>query len=539
MLPAVRLYWFITLVALPLSIAWLLIVTSGPFNLAELADHPFQLVLVLMFLGYAILGFWEMHNAPNNLRRNYPVLANIRYLLEYIRPEIQQYFIASNTSERPFNREQRDIIYRRSKGLNDTLPFGTQRDILEQGFRSLYHSIKATTVKKEYGRITIGGPQCSKPYSSSRLNISGLSFGALSANAIAALNKGAALGGFSHNTGEGSISEYHLLHGGDLIWQIGTGYFGCRTPDGRFDESAFSEKAALEQVRMIEIKISQGAKPSHGGVLPGAKVTEEIARIRTVEVGKTVASPACHPEFATPMELMEFIKRLRDLSGGKPIGFKLCLGRKSEFMAMVKAMLKSGIYPDFITVDGAEGGTGAAPVEFSNRLGTPCLEATFFVNQVLIGAGIRDKIRIISAGKTATGYDLLEKIAVGADVVNAARSMMMALGCVQAQSCNTNHCPTGIATTHPQRGRAIDVDAKSIRVRNFHQNTMHAFLDLCGAMGYDNPDQLQPCDIVCRYDAGYRLFDEIHSTLRPGELLESELPPDFQKDWEKASAEHF
>ena len=290
---------------------------------------------------------------------------------------------------------------------------------------------------------------------------------------------------------------------------------------------------------MVEIKISQGAKPSHGGVLPGAKVTEEIARIRTVEVGKTVYSPSNHPEFSTPLELMQFVKRLRDLSNGKPIGFKLCLGRKSEFMAMVKAMLATDIYPDFITVDGAEGGTGAAPVEFSNRLGTPCLEATFFVSQVLIGAGIRDKIRIIAAGKTATGYDLLEKIAVGANVVNAARSMMMAIGCVQAQSCNTNHCPTGIATTNPQRGRAIDVEAKAVRVRNFHDNTMHAFLDLCGAMGYENPDQLQPGDIVCRYDAGYRLFDEIHTTLQPGQLLDSDLPPEYQQDWDKASPDHF
>ncbi|MBT8145465.1 MAG: FMN-binding glutamate synthase family protein, partial [Gammaproteobacteria bacterium] len=442
MLPAVRLYWFITLVALPLSAAWLIVVSSGSPSLNEIFNHPFQLVLFLLLLGYAILGFWEMRNAPNNLRRNYPVLANIRYLLEYIRPEIQQYVIASNASERPFNREQRDIIYRRSKGLNDTLPFGTQRDILEQGYRSLNHSISVTEVKKEHGRITIGGPQCTRPYSSSRLNISGMSFGAISANAIAALNKGAALGGFAQNTGEGSISEYHLAHGGDLVWQLGTGYFGCRTPDGRLDDETFANKSHLEQVKMIEVKISQGAKPSHGGVLPGAKVTEEIARIRTVEVGKTVESPACHPEFSTPTELMEFIMRLRKLSGGKPIGFKLCLGRKSEFMGMVKAMLETEVYPDFITVDGAEGGTGAAPVEFSNRLGTPCLEATFFIDQVLIGAGISDKIRIISAGKTATGYDLLEKIAVGANVVNAGRSMMMAIGCVQAQSCNTNHCPT-------------------------------------------------------------------------------------------------
>ncbi len=539
MLPAVRLYWFITLVALPSSVAWLLIVSSDSLSLSELARHPFQLVLSVVFTGYAVLGFWEMRWAPNNLRRNYPVLANLRYLLEYIRPEIQQYFIASNTSERPFNREQRDLVYRRSKNLNDTLPFGTQRDILEQGFRSLYHSINATTVQEEHSRVTIGGPGCKKPYSASRLNISGMSFGALSANAIAALNKGAALGNFFHNTGEGSISEHHLAHGGDLVWQLGTGYFGCRTAQGRLDNEAFAAKACLDQVKMIEIKISQGAKPSHGGVLPGAKVTEEIARIRTVEVGKTVYSPARHPEFSSPLELMNFVQRLRELSGGKPVGFKFCLGRKSEFMAIVKGMLETGIYPDFITVDGAEGGTGAAPVEFSNRLGTPCLEATFAVSQVLIGAGVRDKISIISAGKTATGYDMLEKIAVGADTVNAARTMMMALGCIQAQSCNTNNCPTGVATTDPIRGRAINVEAKAIRVKNFHHNTMHAFLELCGAMGYDNPDRLQPGDIVCRYDAGYRLFDEIHPLLFDGQLLEHTAPPEYQLDWDRASAERF
>jgi len=327
--------------------------------------------------------------------------------------------------------------------------------------------------------------------------------------------------------------------GGDLTWQLGTAYFGCRTPEGRLDDKLFAEKAGLDAVKMIEVKISQGAKPSHGGVLPGSKVTEEIALIRTVEVGKTVYSPARHPEFDTPRQLLQFLQRLRELSGGKPVGFKLCIGRRSEFMGIVKAMLDSGILPDFITVDGAEGGTGAAPVEFSNRLGTPCLEATFFVNQVLIGTGLRDKIRIMSAGKTATGYDLLEKIAVGADVVNAARSMMMAIGCIQSQSCNTNHCPTGVATTDPRRARAIDVDAKAERVRKFHDNTVHAFLDLCGALGYDNPSQLKPGDIVCRYDAGYRYFDEIHPTLQPNQLLDSTAPVTYLESWTRADPDRF
>lgn len=539
MLPAVRLYWLVTLIAMPLSAAWLLFMTSGSIKPVVLVEHPFALLLFLLFLGYALLGFYEMNWATSNLRRNYPVLANMRFLLEEIRPEIQQYFIASNTEERPFNREQRDLIYRRAKGLNDTLPFGTQRDILEQGYRSLYHSIKTTQVKEEHERVTIGGPQCSKPYSASRLNISAMSFGALSGNAISALNKGAAMGGFAHNTGEGSISEYHLAHGGDIIWQIGTGYFGCRTTEGRFDDKAFEENATLEVVKMIEIKISQGAKPSHGGLLPGAKVTAEIARIRTVEVGKTVSSPASHPEFDTPIELLQFVQRLRDLSGGKPVGFKLCLGRKSEFMAIVKAMLKTGILPDFITVDGAEGGTGAAPVEFSNRLGTPCLEATYFTNQVLIGSGLRDKIRLISSGKTSSGFYMLEKIAVGADIVNAARSMMMALGCVQAQACNTNKCPTGVATTDPRRGRAINIADKATRVYNLHRATVHAFNELCGAMGYDNPALLKPGDIVSRYDAGYRYFDEIHPPILPGQLLDDSAPQRYLNDWHRATPESF
>jgi len=524
---------------MPLSAAWLLFVTSGSMRPAELLHHPFQLILVLVLLGYAILGFIEMNWALSNLRRNYPVLANMRYLLEHIRPEIQQYFIASDTAEKPFNREQRNLIYRRSKGLDDTLPFGTQHDIHEQGYRYSYHSIKATLVNPKHERITIGGPQCLKPYSASRLNISGMSFGALSANAISALNKGAALGGFAHNTGEGSITEYHLAHGGDIIWQIGTGYFGCRNSEGKFNEQAFTEKATLEAVKMIEIKISQGAKPSHGGVLPGVKVTPEIAKIRTVEVGKTVESPACHPEFNTPIELLKFVQRLRHLCGGKPVGFKLCLGRKREFLAIVKAMLETKITPDFITIDGAEGGTGAAPVEFSNRLGTPCLEATHYINQVLIGAGIRDRIKLISSGLTSSGYYMLEKIAVGADAVNAARSMMLALGCIQAQSCNTNECPTGVATTDPHRGRAIDVNDKSVRVFNFQRSTVHAFNELCGAMGYDDPSMLTARDIVCRYDVGYRYFDEIHATLLPGQLLDNTAPDLFLSDWNQADPEQF
>lgn len=539
MTPIVRLYWAIALVATPLSVAWLFYTTGGEFSLAAFASRPLLFTLSLLLLSWTLLGGWEILASESNLRRNYPVLANIRYMLEYIRPEIQQYFIANNTEERPFSRERRNLIYRRSKGANDTLPFGTQQDILAEGYRSLNHSILATTVAQEHARVRVGNAACKQPYEASRLNISGMSFGAISSRAIEAMNKGAKSGNFAQNTGEGGISEYHLKHGGDLIWQIGTGYFGCRTSDGRFNGDAFRKKAAAESVKMIELKISQGAKPSHGGVLPGAKVTAEIARIRTVDIGETVYSPSCHPEFDTPVGLLEFIAKLRELSDGKPVGFKLCLGRKSDFMAIVKAMLKTGIYPDFISIDGAEGGTGAAPVEFSNRLGTPCMEATYYINEVLIGAGIREHIQLISSGQTASGFDMLEKLLVGANIVNAARAFMMSVGCVQAQSCNTNHCPTGIATQDPARARAINIDDKAERVRNFHRATIHACFDLCGAMGFDNPDKPTATDLYTRYNEGLKNFDQIYQPLIKGQLLSDSIPDSYLSDWQHASAEHF
>jgi glutamate synthase domain-containing protein 2 len=456
-----RIYWIIALLLLPISFFCLLNSMGDSITIPALLDAPIALSFFSASLGWTLIGGYEIFLCTSNLRRNYPVLANIRYALEFIRPEIQQYFIANNVEEKPFSRERRNLIYRRAKGAHDTLPFGTEHDILQEGYRSLNHSINVKKVGQEHVRVVFGGAECKKPYSASRLNISAMSFGALSSNAIAALNKGAAIGNFAHNTGEGGMSKYHLKHGGDLIWQIGTAYFGCRNIDGSFNDDAFAERAVIEAVKMIEIKLSQGAKPSHGGMLPGEKVTKEIAEIRLVEVGKTVNSPASHPEFDTPKGLLEFVQRLRKLSGGKPIGFKLCLGKKVEFIAIVKAMLETKILPDFITIDGSEGGTGAAPVEFSNRLGTPCIEATYYINEVLIGAGLRDQIRLISAGQTASGFDLLEKIALGADTVNAARAMMIALGCVQAKACNTNECPTGIATQNPARARAIVVDEKA------------------------------------------------------------------------------
>ncbi len=539
MTPVVRLYWSIALIFMPLSLLWLLSSTDGTLAILDLLDSPLQSIVFLILLAWTVIGAYELFFGKSNLRRNYPVLANLRYALEYIRPEIQQYFIANNIEEKPFSRERRNLIYRRAKGANDMLPFGTEQAILEDGYRSLAHSLNATKVAEENVRVLFGGTDCSKPYSASRLNISAMSFGALSATAIAALNKGASLGNFAHNTGEGGLSKHHLENGGDIIWQIGTGYFGCRNPDGSFCDESFAERAKNDVVKMIEIKLSQGAKPSHGGVLPGAKVTKEIADIRLVEVGKTVYSPATHPEFDSPLGLLQFVKRLREGSGGKPVGFKLCIGKKSEFMAIVKAMLESTIMPDFITVDGAEGGTGAAPVEFSNRLGTPCLEATYFVDQILRGAGMRQHIRVISSGYTATGFDMLEKIILGADAVNAARSMMMALGCVQAKACHTNNCPTGIATQNPSRARAIDVKEKAGRVHNFHHATVKACMELCGAMGFDNPEDMSPADLVGRSDGTAKNYAQIYQGLEEGQLLSGNIPENYLRDWELAKPDRF
>ena len=388
-------------------------------------------------------------------------------MLEFVSPEIQQYFIETPQSGRPYNREQRSVVYRRAKGVIDTTPFGTVRDLGNDGAEFAFHSLAPKHVAEPYGRITVGGPQCKQPYDASRLNVSGMSFGALSANAVEAMNKGARRGNFAQSTGEGGLTPYHLKHGGDVIWQIGTGYFSCRTQDGRFDPDAFAERARQASVKMIEVKLSQGAKPSHGGILPASKITEEISRIRLVPMGEDCLSPPAHPEFSTPRGLLEFVARLRELSGGKPTGFKLCIGVRSEFMGIVKAMVETGILPDFITVDGAEGGTGAAPPEFSDSLGTPINEALPFVHAALVGAGLRQHIRVIASGKVVTGFDMVTKLAIGADMCAVARPMMFAVGCIQARSCNNNKCPTGVATQDPVRMAAIDIESKHIRVSNW------------------------------------------------------------------------
>lgn len=456
--------------------------------------HPSTLAYTCLAftLAYTIIGVHDVTRSRHTLNRLYPVVAYIRYFLESFRTEIQQYFIASNTEELPFNREQRSLVYQRAKNERDTIAFGTQRNLLENNYLSIWQSLHVKNVSEENKHVTFGGEHCTQPYSAAYLNISAMSFGALSPNAIEALNLGAKIGCFFHNTGEGGVSPYHLKHGGDLVWQIGSGLFGCRTEEGEFDAEKFQNTATLPNIKMIEIKLSQGAKPGHGGVLPKSKINAEIAAIRGVSMHKDCVSPANHPMASTPKALLNFIQQLRTLSQGKPVGFKLCLGNPAEFLSICKAMLETNILPDFITVDGAEGGTGAAPVEFSNRLGMTCLEATYLVNSALIGCGLRKKIKIIAAGKTASSFDLLSKLAAGADTVNAARTMMMALGCIQSRSCNTNHCPTGIATQDPARGRALDVKKKSQRVANFQRNTLHNFYELVGSMGLDDPKLLTP-----------------------------------------------
>lgn len=500
---------------------------------------PPVLWFLIIIIPLILLGIYDIRHT-HNILRNYPVIGHIRYMFEFVRPEIQQYFVATNLSGRPFNRELRSLVYQRAKGVNDTHPFGTEHDIDENGYQYAHHSMKVKEVPESEGFHQVGGPQCSQPYFASRLNISAMSFGALSANAVLALNLGAKKGGFAHNTGEGGLSPHHLKHGGDIFWQIGTGYFGCRTPDGKFDEEKFTEKANLDVVKMIEIKISQGAKPSHGGVLPAAKITEEIAEIRGIPLGKDCLSPPTHSEFSTPLELMDYITKLRNLTNGKPIGFKLCIGHATEFMGICKAMLKTGVYPDFITVDGAEGGTGAAPLEYSNRFGMPINEALAFVHNCLVGINLRDKITLIASGKVATGFDVILKTSLGADMCNMARTMMFSIGCIQALKCHENTCPTGVTSQDPARQKAIVPEHKSDHVHRFHDATIKSFLDLTGAMGCTSPKELGPHLVYHRITEGHSLdYTKVFHYIEAGNLLSDNVHHFYKKHWEAASAEHF
>ena len=484
------------------------------------------------------IGLVDMFQTRHTLRRLYPVLGHFRFMLESVRKEIQQYFVESDTDGTPIAREFRSLVYQRAKNARDTRPFGTIFDVNRSGYEWINHSIMPKHPTDFSPRIKFGGDQCTQPYMASPLNISAMSYGALSKNAIMALNKGAKIGGFSHNTGEGSISPYHLEHGGDIVWQIGTGYFGCRNSEGEFDPEAFKNKSRQDVVKMIEIKLSQGAKPGHGGILPAAKLTEEIAEIRNVPMGEDVISPPAHSTFSTPLGLIEFIKQLRELSGGKPIGFKLCIGNHEEFLAICKAMIETQTYPDFITVDGGEGGTGAAPTEMTNSVGSPLRDGLIFVNNALIGCGIRDQIRIIASGKLFSAFHILRAMALGADTVNSARGMMLALGCIQARSCNTDHCPTGIATQNPSRNKGLVVTDKATRVANFHRQTVTNLVELIAAAGLDDLGQLKPKHIKRRVrGTDVKSYAELYPKIENGCLLSAKtIPSEWNDNWQAADA---
>jgi glutamate synthase domain-containing protein 2 len=505
--------------------------------------HPFFWWLELLFVPLALIGIRDYFQTHHSILRNYPLAGRLRFLLEDMGPELHQYLVEDNTDGRPFDRDTRSLMYQRAKNVGDKKPFGTEHDVYAMGYTWMAHSIAPRPMIEDAQhnmRITIGGAQCTAPYSSSVLNISAMSFGALGGAAVQAMNKGAATGGFAHDTGEGGISKYHRMHDGDLIWQIGTGYFGCRTADGNFDPELFTKNATGDQVKMIEIKVSQGAKPGHGGILPGAKVTEEIAEARLVPPGQDVFSPTYHKAFSTPLEMTAFIAQLRELSGGKPVGFKICIGDPREFMAIVKAMIESDTYADFIVVDGGEGGTGAAPLEFSDSLGMPLLEGLMLVQNVLVGAGIRDRFKIGASGKMVSASAIAQSMALGADWCNTARGFMFAVGCIQSQRCHTNKCPVGVTTQDAKLQRALVVPDKAERVANFHKNTVHALAEMVAAMGLDHTSELQPHQVYRRINENLvQTFDEMYLFFADRALVDGTAAERFQHMWDQSSAQSF
>ena len=500
----------------------------------------FDLVMIptLVFAALTLLGIRDLTQKNHAVLRNYPILAHIRFLLEEIRPEMRQYFFESEKDGMPFSRDIRAVVYQRAKMDLDKRPFGTQEDVYRDGYEWMHHSMAPKPRAEEKFRITVGGPDCSEPYSASVFNISAMSFGALSPNAVRALNAGAKKGGFAHDTGEGGVSPYHRENGGDLIWEVGSGYFGCRNREGSFNPGEFARVASDDQIKMVEL--SQGAKPGHGGVLPAAKVSEEISKIRGVAMGEDCVSPANHRAFSTPLEMMAFIGVIRRLSGGKPAGFKLCIGHPWEFLAICKAMLESRIYPDFIVVDGNEGGTGAAPLEFMDHLGMPMREGVNFVHNALIGINARDRIRIGAAGKIATAFDMARAMAIGADWCNSARGFMFSLGCIQSLSCHTDRCPTGVTTQDPTRARALVVPHKIDRVYNYHHATLHALAELLAAAGLEHPQQLRTIHFSQRTSTNeVQTFAQLYPSLRPGELIEGTSDTRFREYWAMARADTF
>jgi glutamate synthase domain-containing protein 2 len=502
--------------------------------------HPDLLVLLIISGGFSALGLHDYFQTHHAILRNYPIAAHIRFLLEEIRPEMRQYFFEDEKHSMPFSRDKRAVVYQRAKGVLDKRPFGTNYDVYADGFEWLNHSMKPTNAQPDDFRITIGGPDCEHPYSASVFNISAMSFGALSPNAIHALNKGAALGKFAHDTGEGGFSPYHKAGGGDIIWEIGSGYFGARNLDGTFSPEAFAKTASNPQVKMVELKLSQGAKPGHGGVLPAAKVSAEISETRGVPMGQDCVSPSGHSAFSTPVEMMQFIGEMRRLSGGKPAGFKLCIGHEWEFMAICKAMLETNIYPDFIVVDGSEGGTGAAPMEFMDHIGRPLREGLSFVHNTLVGIGVRDRIKLGASGKIASAFDITRAMALGADWCNAARGFMFAIGCIQSQSCHTDRCPTGVATQDKSRQRALVVPDKANRVANFHNNTLHALSELTAAAGLEHPSDFHREHISRRISQSeVKTFADLYPELPSGALLNGTADARYTTAWNRADAHSF
>jgi glutamate synthase domain-containing protein 2 len=501
---------------------------------------PKALWLWILLGPLVAIGVYDYFQKQQSILRNFPLLGRMRYLLELIRPEIYQYFIENDTEGVPFDRDQRSLVYQRAKRARDTIPFGTKENVYAPGYEWINHSMVPLHLKPEDLRVTIGGPDCKQPYSTSLLNISAMSYGSLSKNAVLALSQGAKLGDFAHNTGEGGVSQHHIDGGGDLIWQIGTGYFGCRNDKGGFSSSLYQEQSSHPNIKMIELKLSQGAKPGHGGILPAAKLTAEIAAIRKVPMGQDVLSPPGHSAFSDPIGLLEFVALLRDESGGKPVGFKLCVGKRREFLAVCKAMVKTGITPDYIAVDGGEGGTGAAPLEFSNHMGSPSIEGLVFVHNALVGYSLRSKIKLLASGKVSSGFSVVKHLALGADACYSARAMMLALGCIQALKCNSNHCPVGVATQNPWLMAGLDPTSKSVRVANFHRETIKSTSEILGAMGLKSPSELRPWHIMHRVSqTDTKHYGELYDYLDDGELLREPLPVSFKRACEAATAESF
>ena len=534
--------WF-ACIFIALSITWLRLFYHPHYIYYFMSDTAIN-ILWLITSALSFLGLYDVLQNKHSILKNYPIMGHFRFLFEDFRPEIRQYFIESDQDALPFSRMQRSLVYQRAKNENADKPFGSIIDVYQQDYRFINHSMTPKhPADPTTFRINIGNEQCAQPYSASIMNISAMSFGSLSANAIRSLNLGAKLGSFYHDTGEGSLSPYHLENGGDIVWQIASGYFGCRTPDGKFDPEKFAQQASLPNIKMIELKLSQGAKPGHGGILPKHKITEEISQIRGVPRDRDCISPPTHSTFSNPIEMMHFIQQLRELSNGKPVGFKLCIGQPWQFMSIVKGMLATKIIPDFIVIDGSEGGTGAAPIEFSDNIGTPLREALLFAHNTLVGVGLRDKIKIGASGKIISAFDIASTFAIGADWVNSARGFMFAVGCIQAQSCHTNQCPVGVATQDPDRQKAIHVPTKAERVYNFHKNTLHALSEMIAAAGLEHPSDIKAHHLAQRVnDREIKNYSQLHFWLKDGELLTCENKDDenfYYRMWNLAKAEQF